>query len=494
MAILIAANLSSRLSRYRMINLAEHLGMKVKHFTDKKHRITGIQFQWRHSTKPVTSLVFYDKRKRVAQMRQGKTLSQEEIGLVHENVRFDITLHKRGIEQFIGGARKELEKKRASAPTFLNDLPAKSFIGGKPRPTMWWFEKAVAVYSTSLIKGRPQRRSFADWLVSAALDDMLRLKSIVKCTPAALHAFAGLEEPVIKAWLDADKFEAGSWAKQIIEISGLEKTAVYEHRKRLLKAHGIDIAIPYPFYRDMEHHGPKSLTTPENREAMNEALGKTSGKQEVWRLLQEDITNFFTQLVEVVGATISSPPTHLPMKVVGKIAASPQSAAPTETTNGPTTSAAKALPGSRASNSAAKGGAARALQRAKRAASTAVDPQEKIIQSIGMPERWNGRKSALPEGIDKQSSKTKLVAAWRAARKLSRLELPPKVSNYLSYRIDQLERLIERRKDITKRQGTTRRENKAAARLKRMGGAMPRAPVKRPAGGPKRPQSKVGKT
>jgi len=461
-----------------VINLAEHLGLKVKHFTDKKHRITGIQFQWRHGKKLVTSLVFYDKRRRVAQMRQGKTLSEEEMDLVQENVRFDITLHKRGIEQFIGSAKKELEKKRLTTPNFLENLPAKEFLDNKPHPTMWWFERAVIVHSSSASDGKVTRKSFANWLVARALGDMLRLTSIVKCTPAALHAFVDLDELVVKAWRQAEKFEAGSWAKEIVEISGLEKTAVYEHRKRLLKAHGIDIAIPYPFYRDMEHHGPKSLTTPENREAMNQALGKTAGKQDVWRLLQQDITNFFDQLVEVVGATVSSPPTHLPMKVVGKI---PTGEAPARAAAAP------------ASKPAPKKGAAIALSGTKKATPTAAEAQENkaIIQSIGMPARWNGRKSALPEGIDRQSSKTKLIAAWRAARKLSRRELPDKFSDYLTHRMDELALLIERKKDITKRQSTTRRENEAAARLKRMGGPMSRSPVKKPSGRPAPRKTKV---
>jgi hypothetical protein len=484
-----------------MINLAEHLGLKVKHFTDTKHRITGIQFQWRHGKKLVTSLVFYDKRKRLAQMRQGKTLSEEEIDLVHENVRFDITLHKRGIEQFVGGARRELAKKRVSAPTFLDDLPAKAFLEGKPRPTMWWFEKAVVVYSTSPSEGQPERTSFADWLVSTALGDMLRLTSLVKCTPAALHVFAELDEPVVKAWRQADKFEAGSWAKQIIETSGLEKTTVYGHRKRLLTAYGIDIAIPYPFYRDMVHHGPKSLTTPENREAMNQALGKTADKQEVWRLLQQDVTNFFTQLVEVVGATVSSRPTHLPMKVIGpKKVIGKISDAPVAVPSGQAPARAPtkvglplSVSGSK-SRSAKEGVATRALKGAREATATAAEAQaNKVsIQSIGMPKGWNARKSTLPEGIDRQSSKAKLLAAWRAARKLSRQKLPDRVSSYLSYRIDELERLIERRKGITKQQVTTRAENKADARLKRMGGPLPRLPAKRPANPPK-PDKPKGK-
>jgi hypothetical protein len=463
-----------------VINLAEHLGLKVKHFTDKKHRITGIQFQWRHGKKLVTSLVFYDKRKRVAQMRQGKTLSEEEIDLVRENVRFDITLHKRGIEQFIGSAQKTLAEKRLTTPSLLENLPAKAFLDGKPKPTLWWFERAVIVHSSSVSDGKVTRKSLANWLVARALGDMLRLTSIVKCTPAALHAFANRDEPVVKAWRQADKFEAGSWAKHIVEISGLEKTAVYEHRKRLLKAHGIDIAIPYPFYRDMQHHGPKSLTAPEIREAMNQALGKITGKQEVWRLLQQGITNFFDQLVEVVGVTVSSPPTHLPMKVVGKI---PTGKAPARAT---------AVP---ASKSAAKKGAAIALSGTKEAKPAAAEAQEikAIIQSIGMPKNWKSGKPTLPVGIDRRSSKEVLMAAHKTAQKLLRHNLPDKVFDYLVLRIEELEGLIERRKRIANSAKVTRGENKVAARRKRLGEPRPNPLVKQPAGHQKPQKSKAEK-
>ena len=451
-----------------VIDVAEQLGLKVKHFKDKKGRITGIQFQWHHGKKLVTSLVFYDKRKRVAQMRQGKTLSPEEIGLVHENVRFDITLHKRGIEQLIGAARKKLAKDRISAPAFLDDLPANEFLQGKLKPKMWWFEKAVAVLSTSPSEGKPGRKSFADWLVSVALGDMLRLTSIVKCTPAALHAFSQLAEPVVKAWLLADKFEAGSWAKQIIEISKLEKTAVYEHRKRLLKAHGIDIAIPYPFYRDMLHHGPKSLTTQQNREAMNNALGKntaqarvkTAAMEEVWRLAQEGITNFFAQLVDVVGATVSSNPTHLPLKVVGKIADLPAGAMTAEQVD-----------------------TTRAPKKAAGVASAKADSP---------PRRRKVQTPLLPPGIDRRSSFETLFNARRIVRKQLKQDLTDDERDHLEQRHEELRDLVFRRRAMIAQQKMTRAGNKAAARLKRMGGPISRLPVKGPAD-PSKPPSASSK-
>ena len=219
---------------------------------------------------------------------------------------------------------------RLAAATFLDELPATEFIDGKPQPTTWWFERAVIVLPSSWSNGEVKRNSFARWLVARALGDMLRLKSIVKFTPEALNAFIELPEPVIDAWLKGDKFEAGSWAKQLIELSGLEKSTIYTHRLRLLAAHGIDIAIPYRFYRDLEHFGPKSLAKPEHREALNKALGKIADKEEVWRLLKEGITNFYTQLVDVVGATVNSAPTVLRPKIIGKMSDEPTDAPPNE--------------------------------------------------------------------------------------------------------------------------------------------------------------------
>lgn len=403
-----------------MINLADHLGLKVKHFTDSMHRITGIQFQWRHGKKLVVSVSFYDKRKRVAQMRQGKTLDDDEKGLVKENVRFDITIHKRGVEQLIGEARRLLTERRKVVPTFLEDLPAKEFLENEPEPTMWWFERAIIVLSSAPVGGKSKRSSFSRYLVSAALNTILRLKSIVKCTPAALQAFVELDDRVVRAWRAAKKFEAGNRAKEIVEISGLKKTAVYAHRLRLLAQYGIDIAIPYAFYRDLEHYGPKSMTTQEGRAAMNKALGKAADKEEVWRLLQEGITNFFAQLVDVVGGTVASPPTLLPMRVVGSTSSPVVQSIPAET------------------------------------------PSEPNTGGRGRRKSWSGTIKALQlEGIGTQSPEKQLIEALQSARISLKGDLSDKERDDMKLRVQVLQTWAKRRRDTTEQQQATRRRNRA---------------------------------
>jgi len=310
----------------RITNLAEHLGLKVKTYTGKNNRVTGVMLQKLHGKKVVASLVFYDKKRRVAQMRQGETLHPDEVDIVAKNVRFDMTLHGRGVEQIVGAARKDLAKRREVAPGLLSNAVTPEFFDNKST-TMASFEDAVTVLSHPRGGGVARRQSFAPWLVRKCLHDFLRLGAVVKCTPAKLHAFTELDDPVVKAWYEIGqaqkaprkKSDAEGWAAPIIERSKLKKSAIYDGRKRLLDEHDIDIAIPYKFYADLEHHGPKSLIDAERREALNRALSKSADKNEVFRLLQEGIDNFFDQLVNVVGKTVSSPPTKLPLKEAGKL-------------------------------------------------------------------------------------------------------------------------------------------------------------------------------
>jgi hypothetical protein len=60
----------------------------------------------RHGKKTLFSFCFYDKRKRVADMRQGKSLLPAEAATIRENVRFDITAHGLGIVAIIKAARQ----------------------------------------------------------------------------------------------------------------------------------------------------------------------------------------------------------------------------------------------------------------------------------------------------------------------------------------------------------------------------------------------------
>jgi hypothetical protein len=204
-----------------------------------------------------------------------------------------------------------------------------------------------------------------------------------------------------------------------MERTGLGKTFVYEERNRLLAEHGIDISMAYKFYRDLEYLGPKNLITEENREALNRALSKNADKDEVFRLLQEGIDNFFVQLVDVVGATVNSPPTKLPLKEVGNTASPSARAIPAETPSEP---------------------GARAPGRRKSSVGT--------IEALRLGGIWRG------------SSSAKLIAARDSAQISLKGKLSDKERGDMNLRVQMLRRWLKERANLTKEEQATRRRNK----------------------------------
>ena len=90
-----------------LIQIADHLGFEAKVFRENE-AVHGVTLWKRHGKKTLFSFCFYDKRKRVADMRQGKSLLPVEAATIRENVRFDITAHGLGIVAIIKAARKRL--------------------------------------------------------------------------------------------------------------------------------------------------------------------------------------------------------------------------------------------------------------------------------------------------------------------------------------------------------------------------------------------------
>ncbi len=150
---------------------------------------------------------FYDKRKRVALMRQGKTLTETEADIVANNIRVDMTLHGPGIIQMIGEAQSVLKRHREKLPEFLEDLPAPQFLGAVPDQTAWLLLRAIHVLSHQLEDEVMRRKSFSTWILPKMLRDVLRLTSIVKVTPEKLRAFCALTDPVAVVWRNVTEYD-----------------------------------------------------------------------------------------------------------------------------------------------------------------------------------------------------------------------------------------------------------------------------------------------
>ena len=311
-----------------LIQIADHLGFDAKAFREGD-AVSGVTLWKRHGKKTLFSFCFYDKRKRVADMRQGKSLLPAEAATVRENVRFDITAHGLGIVAIIKAARKRLRLLQQRDIELPGGDWMEDFLCGDIEPTARLFARAVFILSLRLERGVLVRKSFAEWLVPHMIRDVLRLDVIACFTRQNFHALVALEDKVAVAWRAAETVEVGAWAKRLAKDAGCSLQTVYTRREEWLRDYGIDIAVPHALYRDLLYFGPPSLTQPKDRSALLAAVRCKEGN-DVIRLHKEAARNFDRQRIEIAGKTIGSRPHKMEVKVALKTAAAlPESAAAT---------------------------------------------------------------------------------------------------------------------------------------------------------------------
>jgi hypothetical protein len=170
-----------------IIQLATHLGLTFTRYPPQANRLlTGVMLQKRQGNKLQYSLSFYDKRARVAQMRQGRTLTRIEAATVRRHVRFDVTVHSAGVLTLVGEAIRRLRQMLPEKPHYFRKF-ARRFLNEAPRPTVWWLERAIWILSHTTTPDHA-RQSFGCWLIPQMLRDVLRLDSIARFKAADLHA------------------------------------------------------------------------------------------------------------------------------------------------------------------------------------------------------------------------------------------------------------------------------------------------------------------
>ena len=158
--------------------VAEQIGLDFSHVKDKQKRVTGVLFEKRYGANAVWSVVAYNKQKRLAQMKQGKTLEPDEQELIQHNVRLDMTAHGPAIIQIIKDARRSLRKHREATPHFLTNQFADEFLNGEPKKTMRWLDFAVFVLSHRLVGRR---------IVRGFLRELPGPQDHNRCSPPGCH-------------------------------------------------------------------------------------------------------------------------------------------------------------------------------------------------------------------------------------------------------------------------------------------------------------------
>ena len=289
-------------------------------------------------------------------------------------------------------------------------------------------------------------------------------------------------DPVAKAWRELETYDAQGWVDRLCQAGRCQKSKVYQLRERWLREFNVDIAIPRAFYRDLLVYAPTSLMLPEDRDALLNARSERDG-QKTLRILDDADGSFFAQMTAVVGSAVQSPPLQLPAKVMGEVATvqgeerpalPPVGASATDLQTGSQASPAfrGSAPRGKIQRSIAPGAVdtKRADPPARQgdASSTAPKPQRRP--------RAPKRALWLPEGISDRSSFQALHEAVRDLKRRMKEDLPQDELWTLMEQCEHVQDLIVHRKDRVKRQQQIRRKNKAAARLKRMGGRVRPSP------------------
>ncbi len=308
-----------------IVRIANHLGLSFCYFPNggEPDDTTGVMMVKAHGNKPLFSLVFYDKRKRVADTKQGKSLSPEESATVRDNVRFDITLHSAGIVTIVGLARRRLQRLMSVLPSF-GAAWRKEFLAGEPASSVWFLERAVFILSQQVRDEALTRRSFSEWLVPYMTEEVLRLDVLGSFSRANLHRLATLADPIAAAWRDDKTNDPRGWAKRVARAAGCSIPTVYSRRVAWLDKFGVDIGAPFAAYRDILLFGAKSVMPADQRWAFLDA-GQANRPADMQRIFEAAARDFERRRREIVGQTISRAPLAIEIKVASKKAPGPAS-------------------------------------------------------------------------------------------------------------------------------------------------------------------------
>jgi hypothetical protein len=304
--------------REGLIHLADHLGFIQKTWTDRNTgKVNGVLLQKRHGKKLLFSCSFYNKNKRVTDMKQGKSLMPDEVMTVDGHVRFEYTAQSTGIVEIVEAARQRLKFLRKRGFAFSDVDWIEDFRRGDIEHSAWWLQRASHILSHRLKGGEPVRKSFADWLVPHVIRDLLRFDTIAHFTQRDFREFLKVDDNVARAWrADRSAKDAGR-AERLAKMAGCSVQTVYTRRAKWVKEYRIDIHVPRAFYIDLLVFGPVSQMSPKDRSDMLAARWVKNGA-ETLRLHEDADRKFDHQRIGIVGKAICSPLHTMEVKVARK--------------------------------------------------------------------------------------------------------------------------------------------------------------------------------
>ena len=300
------------LSGNGIVDLAHHLGLIFDPYPrDGTEERTGVVLQKRYGKKAAWSVVFYDKRARIAQMKQLKTLTEADIAIISTSVRLDVTAHPPGIISICKAAQRRMEALSEACSW------SREFVEGSPEATAWWLERAVVALSREMDGGRLVRRSFASWLLPKMLGEVTHLRALANFTRAGFRQLEELDDPVAAAWREIERPKRGTLISELIARSKLKRAAIYKRRRLWLEQLSIDVLVPCGFYRDLLFYGPNSVMEISERRDMVRAVDRNDGDASV-TVLRKAARRFDEARSAVLRPAMEAKPRELPVFVPRK--------------------------------------------------------------------------------------------------------------------------------------------------------------------------------
>jgi hypothetical protein len=280
--------------------LARHLGLTVKPEPDlDRDRMKSVSLEKRQGRRKLF-LVRFSADSAVGSHKSAVQVQAEE----STSIRLTIVGHPDGLASMVRAARRRVAVLIDREERFREH---KSRIDDAEPHSTAQLSAAFCVLGYDPSADRLVRRSLAGWLVRYLLHDVLRLNVIGNFTRQNLDRLSRLEDKAAVAWRQMAAKKGENYARAIAEATGLSDQTVYDRRLTWRKEFGIDIAIPFSFYRDLLSLGSLSMAHPNQRAALLAA--DTADAEALVRALNSAFADFDrrrSSMGEIAGATPSA--------------------------------------------------------------------------------------------------------------------------------------------------------------------------------------------
>jgi hypothetical protein len=295
-------------TKQSVMSVSEYLGLEMEYFK-KGGRLTGVMLSGK---KKPWSYVCYDKKKRVGDMKQSKTLLPEEKDTILQNARFDMTAHSDGLLGIVKAGQRLL-KKHLRRGHFADAEWTEEFIAQEPIATAKMLAYAIHVLSHRVRNGALHRRSFSGWVVTKAIEK-LDLDLLGTVTRDDFHRLANLKDELAIAWCKDQWNAKENCVKRLAKRSGYGKQTIYNRRNEWIEKYRIDISKPFQFYCDVLFYGPWSVMSQSDRFAFQRAAREGDGLA-LRRMTNQAADDFDEMRTKIIGKAAAGPLHQMLIKV-----------------------------------------------------------------------------------------------------------------------------------------------------------------------------------